>query len=105
MLTAIATVVLLLVVAGLYFMLSDGAQTANNKPVHGQETFRIETADGPAEVYRNGQRVGTTSYPFQAKPGEELDFVLKREGYFDKAVHLTTSTNQKTRTFMLEKKP
>lgn len=104
MLAAIAAVILLMVVGGLYLMFSGGAQTETNKPAQGQETFRIETADGPAEVYRNGQRVGTTPYPFHAKIGEELDLVLKRDGYVDKPVHLTTSMNQRTRTFMLEKK-
>ena len=104
MLAAIAVVVLLGVVGGVYFMFSGGAQTATDKPAQGQETFQIDMFDGPADVYRNGQRVGKTPYPFQAKAGEELEFLLKREGYIDKTVRLTTSANQRTRTFMLEKK-
>jgi hypothetical protein len=48
--------------------------------------------------------VGTTPYQFQAKSGEELELVLKREGYLDKPVRLTTSENKKLYTFMLEKK-
>ena len=104
MLATIAVVVLLVVVGGVYFMFSGGAQTATDKPAQGQETFKIDMFDGPADVYRNGQRVGTTPYPFQAKAGEELEFLLKREGYVDKTVRLTTSANQRTRTFGLEKK-
>ena len=106
MLAAIAVVVLLVLVGGLYFMFSGGAGTApTNKPVQGQQrTFTIDAVEGRADVYRNGERVGTTPYGFQAKSGEDLDLVLKREGYLDKTVHLTTSENKKTYMFTLEKK-
>jgi serine/threonine-protein kinase len=104
--SAIAVVLLVVVVGAIYFMLSgDNTEEASNKSVQVLENFKIETADGPADVYRNGHKVGTTPYPFQARVGEELDLVLKRDGYLDKPVHLTTSTNQRTRTFMLNKKP
>ena len=117
---AIAVVVLLVVVGGLYFLFS-GADTAspntpsqqsNSQPYVGpraataqvqQETFTVDAAEGRADVFRNGERVGTTPYKFQAKSGEQIELVLKREGYLDKPVHLSTS-DKKTYTFMLEKK-
>ena len=122
MLAAIAGVVLLVVVVGLYFLLwgdSDStsatkpsqqsvvppssAQKPATAPVH-EETFTVDVAEGKADVYKNGDRVGTTPYQFQAKSGEQLELVLKREGYLDKSVRLSTSENKKTYTFMLEKK-
>jgi hypothetical protein len=68
-----------------------------------EETFTVDAMEGRAEVFRNGERVGTTPYRFQAKAGEHVDLVLKREGYQDKTVRLSTS-DKKTYTFMLEKK-
>lgn len=105
MLAAIAAVILLVVVGGLYFLFGTGSDSAlPNKPTQGQQSFTVDAVEGRADVYRNGQRVGTTPYQFQAKSGEELELVLKREGYVDKPVRLTTSENKKLYTFMLEKK-
>jgi hypothetical protein len=76
----------------------------NSNSTPGQQSFTLDTLEGRADVYKNGQRVGTTPYQFQAKSGEELELVLKREGYQDKTVRFTTSENKKMYTFMLEKK-
>jgi serine/threonine-protein kinase len=99
-LAAIAAVIVLVVVGGLYFLLSSNPAI----PGGSGQSFTVDAVDGRAEVYRNGQRVGTTPYQFQAKSGEELELVLKREGYVDKRVRFTTSENKKMYTFMLEKK-
>lgn len=121
LMAAITVVVLLVVAGGLYFSLSGGPATpSSNKPSQQsnsqqsagtrqataaapEETFTVDAMEGRAEVFRNGERVGTTPYRFQAKAGEHVDLVLKREGYQDKAVRLSTS-DKKTYTFMLEKK-
>jgi len=124
MLAAVAGVVLLVVVVGLYFLLrsdSDSpsatkpSQQSSVQPAAAQkqagpqtlETYTIDCAEGRADVYSNGVRVGDTGdkgYHFQAKSGEQFDFVLKREGYLDKSVRLTTTENKKTYTFMMDKK-
>lgn len=99
-LAAIAALVLLVVVGGLYFLF--GGNSDSSLP--NRQSFTVDAMEGRAEVYRNGQRVGTTPYHFQAKSGEELEFVLKREGYVDKPLRFTTSENKKMYTFMLERK-
>lgn len=124
MLAAIAGVVLLVVVVGLYFLLrGDSDSTSATKPSQQSivqpaaaqkqaapqtlETYTIDCAEGRADVYSNGVRVGDTGdkgYHFQAKSGEQFEFVLKREGYVDKSVRLTTTENKKTYTFMMDKK-
>jgi hypothetical protein len=119
---AIAGVVLLLVVVGLYFLMrgdSDSTSAARPSQQSGvqpsppqrpaaaptQETFTVDVAEGRAEVYRNGNLVGTTPYQFQSKAGEpQVELVLKREGYVDKSVRLSTTETKKTYTYMLEKK-
>jgi serine/threonine-protein kinase len=107
-LAAVAAVVLLAIISGLYFLFSsDSTPIGNRSPsAHGQErTYTLATMDGPAEVFRNGQRVGTTPYQFEAKAGEEVSFVLKREGYLDKPAHFTAIENsKKPYTYTLEKK-
>jgi len=70
-----------------------------------EETFTVDVAEGRAEVYRNGELVGTTPYRFQTKAGEQqVELVLKRDGYVDKPVRLSTNETKKTYTYMLEKK-
>ena len=117
---AIAAVLALLVIGGLYFMLGGDSDSNANKPAQqsnaqapsgsGQpassssQTFTVDVAEGHADVYRNGERIGTTPYQFQAKSGEQLDLMLKRDGYQDKPVRLSASENKRTYTFMLDKK-
>ena len=122
-LAAIAGVVLVVVIVGLYFLLrGDPDSTSATKPPQQSvvppspaqkpatapaplETFIVDVAEGRAEVYRNGELVGMTPYQFLTKAGEpQVDLVLKREGYLDKSVRLSTSDTKKTYTFMLEKK-
>jgi serine/threonine-protein kinase len=107
-LVAVAAVVLLAIISGLYLLFAgDSNPTGNRSPsAHAQQqTYTLATMDGPAEVYRNGQRVGTTPYEFQAKSGEEVFFVLKREGYLDKPAHFTAIENsKKPYTYTLEKR-
>lgn len=121
MMAAIVVVVVLVVAGGLYFLFLGGpvtppsnksSQQGNSQPYTGtkqstasapEETFTVDAMEGRADVFKNGERVGTTPYKFQAKAGEHVDLVLKREGYQDKAVRLSTS-DKKTYTFTLEKK-
>lgn len=115
----LAGVVLLAIIAGLYLVLSPSADSTRRE--RGQqtdqlspgarraaggreETYTIDAYEGRAEVYISGERVGTTPYQFQARPGEQLRLVLKREGYKDKEVDVSTSENKKLYTFMLERK-
>lgn len=119
MIIAIAAMFVVVVIAGLYLLLSGSSDSNANKPAQSnvqaaggsrqsgsgqQQTFTVDVAEGRADVYRDGERVGATPYQFQAKSGEQLDLLLKRDGYQDKPVRLSTSENKKTYTFMLEKK-
>lgn len=112
-----ACVGLLVLIGGIYFMTSgDSGIGSANRPQQtngqvappikqGQQfTFTVDVLEGRADVYKNGEKAGATPYQFQAKSGEQLDLVLKREGYMDKPVHLSTSENKRTYTFMLDKK-
>lgn len=123
LIVAVAGVVLLVVLVGLYFLLSadSGSEAASKPPQQSgvqqpaaqkpsaaparQEIFTVDVAEGRAEVYRDGQLVGTTPYQFQSKASEQhVELVLKREGYVDKPVRLSTTETKKTYTYMLEKK-
>jgi serine/threonine-protein kinase len=102
MMAAIAAFVLLVVVGGLYFLISSISDSTS--PDGPRQAFTVDAVEGRAEVYRNGQRLGTTPYQFQAKSGEEFELVLKRDGYLDKPVRFTTSENKKMYTFTLQRK-
>jgi eukaryotic-like serine/threonine-protein kinase len=118
-------VVLLVVVAGGYFLFGIntggptptgnnnlsrqfGAQSAAPaKPVtNSSQTgkFIVDVSEGRADVYKGGDRVGTTPYQVEARAGEQLDLTLKREGYHDKPIQMSVTENKKTYTFTMHKK-
>jgi eukaryotic-like serine/threonine-protein kinase len=54
------------------------AATAGNLKV-----VTVETADGSAQVFRDGRLVGTTPFQVAAKEGEKVGLVLRRPGFRD----------------------
>jgi serine/threonine-protein kinase len=120
---AIGALVLLIAGGSLYFLLSGDSNSATPaKPPQQsgvqspaaqkqvatparQGMFTVDVAEGRAEVYRDGELVGTTPYQFESKAGEsQVELVLKREGYMDKPVRVSTTETKRTYTYMLEKK-
>jgi serine/threonine-protein kinase len=120
---AAAAVLLIVVVGGMFVMMSGPAEppastnttaqkpgpqpptpTRAAPPGPQSQTFTLEVAEGQADVYKNGERVGATPYQFQARPGEQIDVVLKRDGFHDKTVQMSLSENKKVYTFAMEKK-
>jgi eukaryotic-like serine/threonine-protein kinase len=84
---------------------ANGNQSATpGRPPSQPKTLIIDVAEGRAEVYKNGQRLGTTPFNFEAKQGEQLNFVLKNDGFVDKPVDLSVTDNRTVYTFNMEKK-
>ncbi len=115
-----AAALVLAVAGGLYFITGaggDGEQTvpatqqiapqnrSSNKAQPGAQikSLTIDVAEGRAEVYRNGQKVGSTPYKFEAAQGEQINFTLKSEGFVDKKVDFSVTDNRKVYTFNLDK--
>jgi serine/threonine-protein kinase len=120
---AVAFVFLVVAVGGVFVMMSGpdkpAASTGNSSQNTGIQTpppnramppgpqmltFSLEVAEGQAEVYKGGEKVGTTPYQFQAWPGEQILVVLKRDGFHDKTVQMSLSENKRVYTFAMEKK-
>ena len=121
---AVAAILLVVAVGGLFVMMSgpqsgpsSPSNTAPQRPglqtqpanraspsIAQSQTFTLEVAEGQAEVFKNGERVGTTPYQFQARPGEQVDVVLRRDGFHDKTVQMSVSENKRVYTFAMEKK-
>ena len=51
----------------------------------------VDTADGKAEVYKDGKMVGATPYQVQARTGEKVNLVLRRDGFEDAPVEFNAS--------------
>ena len=64
----------------------------------------IEVAEGHADVYKGGEKVGITPFRIEGRPGEELQLVLKANGFVDKNVKLSVGQQDKPYTFTLERK-
>jgi eukaryotic-like serine/threonine-protein kinase len=67
-----------------------------------ERTIEIHVFDGRAEVFRDGQRLGTTPYPLKARLGEHVRLTLRRDGYKDEPVDFTV-TEKKSYTFTMQK--
>lgn len=64
---------------------------------------QIDVAEGRADVYRDGERLGATPYDLKTNIGERVELTLRREGYSDYPVALEISANKKAYTFMMKK--
>jgi hypothetical protein len=61
----------------------------------------IDTADGPADVYRDGRRVGSTPYRIDAVLGTTVELQLRRPGFQSLDVRFET-TERRDYTYTLE---
>ena len=52
-------------------------------PVH---TVMIDITGAPADVYRNGQRLGLTPHSLKTPIGEHVELTLRRDGYYDETL-------------------
>jgi serine/threonine-protein kinase len=80
------------------------ARASSNAQARGElKSYMIEAVDGAADVYLNGQKVGTTPYEFKAQIGDRVSLMLKRSGYVDRREEITLGENKKTFSFSLSK--
>lgn len=88
----------------------NGSQTNSNRgpatpgPQGQVKPLQIDATEGRAEVYLNGAHVGGTPYELNARVGDRVDLVLKREGYVDRHEEFEVTENRKVYTFSLKKK-
>ncbi len=64
----------------------------------------VDAAEGPAEVYRDGTRVGTTPFEIEGRENETVYLTLKRNGYEDLTVPIEIADRKKVNTFRLTRK-
>lgn len=76
-------------------------QSLPGRPDELRKTVKINTLEGKAEVFQNGQLVGSTPFEIQAALGEQVKVVLKREGYKDERVEFAVTENKKDYTITL----
>ena len=107
----IGLVVLMVVIFALMSGTGDETGAVANRNVSGsavdtaqRRTVLIEVAEGHADVYKGDEKLGMTPFRFEGKPGEEVQFVLKAQGYADKAVKLSVGQQDKPYTFTLDRK-
>lgn len=101
----LAAVLLLVVVMAVLPALQNGSavgpQTEDNLgPPH---TVMIEAIGMTADVYRDGQRVGTTPYSLQTRIGEHVELTLRHEGYHDELLDFDVTVNTKSITVPLRR--
>jgi serine/threonine protein kinase len=112
-LAAAASLIIGVLALGIYFVIPSDPEPpsppANKnaatpaKPQRPVKSVQIESVEGPAEVYLNGQRVGTTPYKLNAPVGERVRLVLKREGFNDRQEEFDV-TERNVYTFSMNKK-
>jgi eukaryotic-like serine/threonine-protein kinase len=70
-------------------------------PAANVKVVTVDTADGVAQVFRNGQLVGATPYRLEAKDGETVGLILRREGFRDLPLQVEPSERREY-TYTLE---
>lgn len=71
---------------------------------NGSQRVMVDSTEGTAEVFRNGEFVGMTPYEIEGKENETVPLTLKRRGYEDLDVRVEISTRKKINTFTLKRK-
>ncbi len=64
-------------------------------------TVTINTINGSAEVWRDGDKVGTTPYRLTAPIGDPVNLVLRRDGYRDEVVHFDVTEGRSEYSYVL----
>jgi hypothetical protein len=77
---------------------------AVKRPLGPPISIQIETWDGSAEVYLDGDRIGATPLRMATHAGAEMRLTLKRPGYADQTVHITAGDQPGPYWFRLERK-
>lgn len=81
-----------------------GQQAAPLVPTADRPRVRVEVSQGTADVYRDGQLVGTTPYEIEGAENERVDLTLKRNGFMDVTETIDITTRRKVYTFSLKPK-
>jgi serine/threonine protein kinase len=79
-------------------------QSVSTTQVNDRPRVKVEVIEGAAEVFRDGQLIGTTPLEIQGKENESVDLILKRDGYLDTPVKIDITTRRKVFTFSLKRK-
>lgn len=64
----------------------------------------VDSTEGKAEVYRNGELVGVTPVEIEGRENESVPLKLKRNGYEDLDVVVEIAVRKKINTFSLKRK-
>ena len=107
-----ATLVLFIIIGGIFFITSGGGiatqtstgpniSTTNSK---GNTKIRVDVDEGKAQVLRNGQSLGTTPLDLDVNLGETVPLTLSRDGFEDKNVKIEVTNSKKVFTFSLKAK-
>lgn len=80
------------------------AIAAQPSPNAKQKSVRVDVDEGKAQVFRDGQSIGSTPLDLQTSDGEKVDLTLKRDGFADKNVQLDITSGKQAYTFSLKSK-
>lgn len=69
-----------------------------------QRKVRVDVDEGKAKIFRDGQEIGATPFDLEARDGEKVNLMLKRDGFEDKSVELEVSSRKQVYTFSLTPK-
>jgi len=67
------------------------------------KSIELSVMEGRADVYRDGQLLGTTPHKLNARVGERITLTLKREGYKDEPVDFSVSESKRDYVFKMSK--
>ncbi len=117
-----AFVILLLIISGAFMMMNSSSEpSANSNAVakglssnassasaasgvsasEAEKSIEVYLTEGRADVYRDGQLLGTTPHKLNARIGERIQLTLKRDGYKDEPVDFSVSESKRDYVFRM----
>ena len=80
-----------------------GVASGANASGGAEKSIELSVMEGRADVYRDGQLLGTTPHKLNARIGERIMLTLKRDGYKDEPVDFSVSESKRDYVFKMTK--
>ncbi len=94
--------VTLLIIFGLYSFLGSSSELDPNDPQ--MRRYTVDVSGGRADVYKDGEKIGSTPYKFKARLGDQIEMNLRREGFEDYPIRMTVSEHKYNYLYTMQEK-
>lgn len=100
----LVAVLLVVVVIAVRPLIQGGGSRQTDVRPETDHTVTIDVIGMKADVYRDGQRLGSTPYSLPVRLGDHVELILRRDGYYDKEMVFDVTASRKDYTETLQRR-